>query len=126
VAIWIRSSRRPRNGITQQLIARLKRILRKGAVAGQVDDLTKGLGDRGAGEILYQLRGIRPTASPNTPPVAQRPADQTSAVGRCVSSLAGGNTTPVAKRAGNGGNTGRPATQICRWKENKRPRRQIC
>ena len=40
----------------QQLIARLEENSSQGASwLGQVDDLTKGLGDRGAGEILFQL-----------------------------------------------------------------------
>ncbi|MCE9526720.1 MAG: hypothetical protein K8R36_11780 [Planctomycetales bacterium] len=40
----------------QQLIARLEENSSQGASwLGQVDDLTKGLGDRAAGEILYQL-----------------------------------------------------------------------
>ncbi len=40
----------------QQLIARLEENSTQGASwLGQVDDLTKGLGDRGAGEILFQL-----------------------------------------------------------------------
>jgi photosystem II stability/assembly factor-like uncharacterized protein len=40
----------------QQLISRLDENPAQGASwLGQVDDLTKGLGDRGAGEILYQL-----------------------------------------------------------------------
>ncbi|MGI8978154.1 MAG: YCF48-related protein [Pirellulaceae bacterium] len=44
-----------RNNV-MQLIGRLDENSSQGASwLGQVDDLTKGLGDRGAGEILYQL-----------------------------------------------------------------------